>query len=391
MARMNLSAHMRLPFVLTALALLPFSSGAFSWQPQPTAELKASCIRFARRGGLDAFADRIERQDDLTTWIDDSIRTAESLLATCEGAPARNRRRATALGLLDYPFHVDNYAKETPKAEREAFASAVFAYARRARERVLREVRTARVPEGRLRLWHVYSMTYVIKGCRHTALIDFTPCPTINRRTQWTDEEWRGFAELGDLLVVTHPHGDHTSYPLMKLMRERDKALVLPCAMRDPATSNVYSAATGAHVLDCDHAEPVEIAGVKFWNFLGDQGKNMPCNTYLMEIDGVRVADNGDNTPVEKYEGLKACPPADIIIASTWNRVTDFVGSCMSAPGFSTEKAVFLPSHENELSHYVNHRESYREMYTDKRRLAAPGFTWPRTLPLAWGESVLAP
>ena len=55
------------------------------------------------------------------------------------------------------------------------------------------------------------------------------------------------------------------------------------------------------------------------------------------------------------------------------------------------DRAVFLPSHENELMHTVDHRESYREMYEDKRRLGCPGFEWPQVTPLAWGESVTFP
>ena len=368
---------------------LALTSSAFSWKSKPTAELKADFVRFAREAGHGAFADKIASEGDLVTWMDEGLRYGESLLAACEGAAADDPRRRTALLFLDYPFHVDNYRPSTPPAEREAFERAVFGYARRAYERVLREVKEATVGDGQLRAWHVYNMAYVFKGPRHVVLVDFTPRPvTPVERTPWTDAAWRAFAEIGDLLVITHPHRDHTSFPLMARMRERGKPLVLPCAMRDPATSNVYAAATGVYVLDRDHAEPIDVAGVRIWNFLGNQGKDVPCNVYLMDIDGVRVADNGDNRDCGKYAGLKGCPPADLIVASTWNRVTDFVGGCRAAPGFNLKTAVFLPSHENELSHGVDHRESYLEMYTDPKRLAAPGFVWPTVKPLGWGESV---
>ena len=62
--------------------------------------------------------------------------------------------------------------------------------------------------------------------------------------------------------------------------------------------------------------------------------------------------------------------------------------SVLSAPLRCT-KSVLLPSHENELGHSVDHRESYREMYTRKDRLGNREFPWPRVHPLGYGESFL--
>lgn len=364
-----------------------FSAAAFDWAPKPTAELKADCIRFARENGYGAFADRIEREANLTDWIDETVRFCEARLAESEGAEFTDPDRRRALMLLDYPLHVDNFAANTPPAESEAFEKSVLAYARRAIARVLREVREAKVAPGSLRAWHVYNMSYVLKGSEHTVLIDFTSYPFSRTEGSWTDADWQALAEIGDVLVITHPHRDHTSFPLMKRMRALGKPLVLPCAMTNRMDrSEFYEPGEGVVVLDTDHLEPVEVAGVKFRNFMGFQG-NVPCNTYQIEIDGIRVADNGDNSPKEREWGLAKCPPTDIIISSTWSWVTNIVTACAAAPGFQPERAVFLPSHDNELMHTVPHRESYREMYTSPARLGCPNFAWPRVFPLAFGES----
>ena len=124
-------------------------------------------------------------------------------------------------------------------------------------------------------------------------------------------------------------------------------------------------------------------------NFLGNQGKDVPCNVYLIDIDGVLVAHNGDNSVMDKERMLSKCPPADVIIASTWNNVQGMVNCCAGAPGFDRTKSVLLPSHENELGHGVDHRESYHEMYTRKDRLGNREFPWPRVHPLGYGESFL--
>ena len=372
---------------LLAAGVVWLPAAAYDWRSRPTAELKADCVRFARENGYGAFADRIGGQDDLTDWIDETVRFCEARLAESEGAEFTDADRRRALLLLDYPLHVDNYATDTPPAVAEAFGKSVIAYERRAIARVLREVREAEVAPGSLRAWHVYNMSYVLKGSDRTVLIDFTPYPFSRTEGSWTDADWQALAELGDVLVITHPHRDHTSFPHMRRMRALGKPLVLPCAMTNRADrSESYTPGDGVVVLDTDHLEPVEVAGVKFRNFVGFQG-DVPCNTYQIEIDGIRVADNGDNSPKEREWGLTNCPPTDIIISSTWSWVTNIVTACAATPGFRPERAVFLPSHDNELMHTVPHRESYREMYTSHARLGCPGFAWPRVFPLAFGES----
>ena len=165
--------------------------------------------------------------------------------------------------------------------------------------------------------------------------------------------------------------------------------------MKENCTSNwaANSSTTITQAACCvkltkDNLEPVDVGGVKVRNFLGNQGKDTPCNVYLLDIDGVLVADNGDNYDRGKERMLAKCPPADVIIASTWNKIQEMVKSCEAAPGFDRTKAVLLPSHENELGHRVQQRESYWEMYTRKDRLGDRKFPWPRVHPLGYGESI---
>ncbi len=67
--------------------------------------------------------------------------------------------------------------------------------------RVIEEIRSASVPEGSIRVWYIYNMGVVIKTVNATIGIDVAGtyvAPSI--------------ADVGgllDLLIVTHPHGDH--------------------------------------------------------------------------------------------------------------------------------------------------------------------------------------
>ena len=100
----------------------------------------------------------------------------------------------------------------------------------------------------------------------------------------------------------------------------------------------------------------------------------------------VFIVDNGDNYARDKEKMLENAPPADVIIASTWNQVNHILGCVQKAEGFNPQTAAFLPAHENELGHSVNHRESYHEMYTDPNRLGNSVFPLERTFPLGWGR-----
>lgn len=194
--------------------------------------------------------------------------------------------------------------------------------------------------------------------------------------------------------LVAHPHGDHTSEPFLREMMRLKKPLVLPgdllCRAQVGGKPQVnwvpFTTRETCHKLTLDHSEPIDIGGISIWNFLGNQGKGVPCNVYLLEIDGVRIVDNGDNYARDKEKMLENAPPADVIIASTWNQVNHILGCVQKAEGFNPQTAAFLPAHENELGHRVNHRESYHEMYTDPNRLGNRVFPLERTFPLGWGE-----
>jgi L-ascorbate metabolism protein UlaG (beta-lactamase superfamily) len=267
-----------------------------------------------------------------------------------------------------------------------AYNETVYGYCAAARDRVFAEVGNAKIPEGQLHLWRIYNMGFIIKGPHHAVAIDITNLPMFRDKPDrklapnkdlmiWKTEDWQRLVALTDMFVLTHPHGDHYCREGLEAYRAAGKPVVLPCA---PARLGIPVGEPAADrcciTLTQDNVEPIDVGGVKIWNFMGNQGKNVPCNVYLMEIDGVRVAHNGDNSPVATAAMLAKCPPADVIIASTWNRVQAMVGSCAAAPGFDRTKAVLIPSHENELTHVVSHRESYWEMYERKDRLGGRPF-----------------
>jgi len=364
---------------------LPLTLFSYTWPAKPvdalTADLSAFVSSEARtndavRGEFEALAKMLEGASGLA-WMEPCFRTGEALLARSEGGELSDPVRRAGLFLLDYPVHVDNIGSNgCTAAERGVFESTMCAELAKARRRVIDEARAAKVPEGSLRIWRIYNMGFVLKGPRHTVLIDITYLPPYSNIPA---SDYADLADLADVLFVTHPHQDHCTFGLFRAMEERQKPVVVPCARLKCATGRVFAD---------DSLAPREVAGVQVRNFLGDQGPNIPCNVYHLTIDGVTVVHNGDNYDRKKEAMLAKCPPADAIIGSTWNGIRLLVGHAAEAPGFDRNHAVVIPAHENEITHTVCHRESYCELYTDGARFGDREYPWPRIRPIHWGESL---
>lgn len=388
-----------LAVTLCVTVVLP--SVAFDWKAKPVAELKADLVSYARKVGENNLADRVEKSVGAAEWMDLAIGRGTELLKASEGCDSHDKRREHGLRIIDYPLHFDNYSTDASLEDIRAFNAVVYAYCASARDRVFAEVVNAKIPEGQLRLWRIYNMGFIIKGPRHTVAIDVTNLPLFRDKPDrrcapnkdfiiWKPKDWRRLVELTDMFVLTHPHGDHYCGKGIAAYLAAGKPVVLPCGLdKLKMPDGVSGAGQNCIVQAHDNPEPIDINGVKLWNFMGHQGKKVPCNVYLMEIDGVRVAHNGDNSDIDKEKMLAKCPPADVIIASTWNRVRAMVGACAAAPGFNRSKAVLIPSHENEITHGVSNRESYWEMYERKDRLGGKSFPWPQVRPLGYGESIV--
>ena len=363
--------------IQAVLAAVPAFAFGYDWQSAETAELKSNLVVYAESRGAHKLAKAVAA-DDNTAWIDRTFRAAEEGLRRTEGLDFRDDKRETVLRILDYPLHLDTWNKNLPKEELEAWNAAVKGWIARARERIFAEAAVAIVPAGKIRLWHFYNMGYLIKGERHTVAVDVSENPF-----DWPQADVEKLVSLSDLVVRSHPHGDHFSKRILEAFTAAGKPVVTASDIGfDASGENVY-------VLATDNAEPLEIGGIEVRNYHGYQWPKDPCNVYLLTIDGVTVVAPGDNQDRKAEAKLGLGKAADVVISAIWNDPTNIVRCAMMNPGVNREKFVYLPSHFNELGHPVFKRESYWEGYVRKDRLAAPGFEWPRTVIMAPGESLL--
>jgi len=319
---------------------------------------------------------------------------------------ARNSAiRADILRLLDYPLHINNYDPKASVEELTAFNQSVQDYLRDATARVIVDLKTTKPASGVV-IWKLYNMGFIIRSPKSTIAIDITN-PSIFETTEvngkkkrvnkslLSDRELQEIAAQIDTVFVTHFHSDHFAPALNRMMLEAGKQVVLPTDKRfDPVKKEMVKfleAKPGRVFLDTENKTPVDFAGVQVRSFPGNQGADMPCNIYHIDLDGVVIIHNGDNGDRAQESKLAWCPPANIIIASCWNGMASLVRNAANAEGYDRASPILIPAHENEMSHTVGHRESYRELFERQDRLGNRSFTFPPVFVLDCGERLAYP
>ncbi len=396
--------------ILACLCFLPAS--AFDWKPKPNQELRADMIHYIEsaekeskdaklNAELNAFVRRLEKeQADSYTWMKETHELVRTLSRQYPAEPRFAKQREIILRIFDYPLHFDDRNPQTPAEGVEEFQSVTIRYFTQACAALLRQVKETTPKPGSVAIWNVYNMGYIIKGPKHTMAIDIANRPAYYKtetvdgrkvvksvREAWPEADLAQLAELLDVIFVTHMHGDHHHARLLQKMAEAGKAVVLPTKTRlfgAELPKNVF-------ILDQAVAEPRDIAGIKVLSFPGNQGKNTPCNVYLLDVDGIRLVHTGDNYDRAEEARIKNYEAPNLIIGATWNSIQHLIRCAAEAKGASKANQVVLPSHNNELGHRPQQRESYWELYTHSARMGNPDFTYPSYLDLGWCEGFFYP
>lgn len=382
--------------LVVAMALLPSSGAkAFDWKVQTNDELRSDMLAFAEQFAADAHGTKagrivsalVKKQTkaaDEYSWIADTYNAVSKLEAeygpVCspvnparpefESKEAMIRRRT--LQLLDYPIHVPEYVKDIPQSVREAFFNFKNSYLQTARLRAVGWLYEPAPEPGSIAVMKVYNMGYIIRTNKRTVLLDL--------RWDGTEDQADFIASMADVFFLTHPHGDHYSKTMLDALQKNNVPVVLPKDLMPDYDSDAKHIIWG-------NDKPKSVGGVTFTSLKGNQGEGVPNNVYSLEIDGWRIIDQGDNADDELELELAKQPAADIIIAASWNNIQNLFDAAM-AP--QDARPLFIPSHENEFGHGVDHRESYHELFERKDRLGNPEYTkYPPYVLMDIGENIL--
>lgn len=380
----------RLFAAIALIVLCAANAAAYDWQPQSNEALRQDMLTFAS-----GFADNmkgtragrqlrrfVKEQTELAAsepyaWIDATREMVQKLEAMQspvpdDGSKAAEFRKNTLL-LMDFPLHSDNKSQTAAPELKAAFGAVSEKYRADARDKALGHLAAPAPAPGKLEIIKVYNQGYIVRTSERTIAVDI----------QWQGDEAgaRAIAAKASVFFLSHPHGDHYSPVMMKALAEAGKRVVLP--------SDVVPDASwpGKMVVDADILEPTDVEGIKMVIVRGRQGK-VPNNGYLLEFDGWRIFLPGENRFDEFEAPFVAYEAPDVIMVPSWNRFSHFVDIMNRMPGYDPARTTFIPGHENELYHTVDHRESYRELFSRPDRLGERDSTYPQVILVDIGEKV---
>lgn len=361
---------------------------AFDWKSQPNAELRGEMLEFAakvakqERGTAEGRliskfvrAEQRKARKDSLAWIADTYELTMKLKAMCppcmaDGSRAAELRRNIML-LEDFPIHVDNHAPGASDEVKDAFASFSYEYRAEARAAALRWLEGPGPQPGELQVFKVYNMGYLLRTAERMIVIDLF----------WdgTEAEAARIAGKADAFFLSHPHRDHWNPVMLDALMAAGASLVLPADIC-PQYGNKL-------VADSDWLQPKDARGIKIQLLRGNQGPQ-PNNAYLIEFDGWRVLIPGENDESVLYAPFSQFPAPDLILHPTWNGLGNLLDIVARMPGYDSAKVTYIPGHDNEICfHGVDHRESYREMFSREDRLGDSGRIYPEIVLLDIGET----
>ncbi|MBQ0081251.1 MAG: MBL fold metallo-hydrolase [Alistipes sp.] len=375
--------------LILIMLLLALQSEAYDWKAQTNEELHKDMITFTRgfkkrvKNTIDEqtlkalLKEQKEFSSDRYAWIRqtvDAVLEMERRHLPVEDVNSNEALlRRDMLLLLDFPLHADNRSKDAPIELKNAFSSVSNYYRKQGRERALMELKKdVKLQNGELQVIKIYNCGIILRTVNHTIAID----------VKWEGDE-AGALEIAskiDAFFLSHPHKDHYSDVMIKALKENKVPTVLP---KNVVANTMWDE---KHIIYEDKYSPIDINGIKTIIQTGLQ-RDIPNNAYILEMDGWRILLPGESGKYKRLYELSSMEAPDLILVPSWNKANRVFEAVRMMKNYKASRVFCIPEHENELTHTVNHRESYRELFTREDRLGNFETIYPRIVLLDIGES----
>jgi len=273
--------------------------------------------------------------------------------------------------------------------------------------RAVEEIRATNVAEGSMRVWYIYNMGVVVKTADATVGIDVAG-------SYWAPS----IADVGgllDVLIVTHPHGDHLDAKVAAAAAkvgakivEADEQVRLddsnpPNVVRDPAGTSMVKLLTGSELaaqalVGVEPGGTIEVKGVKITAYPAQHSSSnasdgfsaTPTDWFYVEVSGFGVLHTGDGVFTDskpdlsgKWVDLYIVHYVDGIYAEDYYKLVP-------------QSRILVPLHLHELGHgkeilnyamFGNALEQERGGHLWLERVT-PQDTSVSYAPMIWGESI---
>lgn len=277
-------------------------------------------------------------------------------------APSLARR--AALMLLDGIFH------DTRLDGNKVYTDFIDARLRN----IVSELRQPMI-EG-LRIYKLYNASYIVRTPSVTVAYDlYRGAPMNETSSLISDEVMSDIIGQCDILFLTHNHSDHVDPVVVDLFLAAGKPVVAPDEIM-PEDKQV------THI----RAEKIvertfQVRGGKLdVTILPGHQDELQNNIYVVKsAEGFTFAQTGDQYHKEDVDWLldvhKKIGSIDVLMINCWaNSLYGVID------GFDPK--LVLTSHENELGHTIDHRESYWTSYDKLEKVSRPHCL------MTWGEGI---
>ncbi|HIH89323.1 TPA: MBL fold metallo-hydrolase [Candidatus Bathyarchaeota archaeon] len=273
--------------------------------------------------------------------------------------------------------------------------------------RAVEEIRTAKVPEGSMRVWYIYNMGVVVKTADATVGIDVAG-------SYWAPS----IADVGgllDVLIVTHPHGDHLDAKVAATAAKAGAKIVVadeqvrlddstpPNVVRDPAGTSMVKLLTGSELaaqalVGVEPGGTIEVKGVKITAYpaqhsssnASDSFSATPTDWFYVEVSGFGVLHTGDGMFTDSKPDLSG-KRVDLYIVH-------YVDGIYAEDYYKLvpQSRILVPLHLHELGHgkeILNYAMFWNALEQERGghlwlEHVTPQNTGVSYAPMIWGESL---
>ncbi len=274
--------------------------------------------------------------------------------------------------------------------------------------RAVEEIRSASVSEGSMRVWYIYNMGVVIKTVDATVGIDIAGtyvAPSI--------------ADVGgllDVLIVTHPHGDHLDAKVTVAAARAGAKIVVADErvrvdysnqnnlVRDPEGESMVQALAGSALaaqalVGVEPGGTIEVKGVRITAYAAEHSdpyrpltgfETTPTDWFYVEASGFGILHTGD--------GFFSDAKPDLSGKRVDLYIIHYVDDVCTEDYYelAPQSRVMIPLHLHELGHgreilgYAMFSNALGQERDGDLWLSymVPQDTGMRYVPLVWGESV---
>lgn len=300
--------------------------------------------------------------------MNQTVKTFELVNQLLEEEPpsteAPSLARRSALMLLDGVLH-----------DTRLDGSRVYTDFIDARLRMIMEELQQPLTEG-MRIYKLYNASYIVRTPSVTVAYDLYRGVAMKESPSLiSDEVMRALVAQCDILLLTHNHGDHVDPTVVDWFLSEGKPVVAPDEVL-PANERVMHIRAEQIV---ERTFQVRSGKIDMTILPGHQDA-LQNNIYVVKsAEGFTFAQTGDQYHQEDLAWLqdvhKRIGSIDVLMINCWaNSLVDVI------EGFDPK--LVLTSHENELGHTIDHRESYWTSYEKLSQVRRPNCL------MTWGEGI---